>query len=102
MAPASSLTGVSILPLAFSLDSHRERFRPFPVFLLDDGNSAVSARQIDPRGITDMDFGFTQEQQRLIERVKQLVKERIGPRAARYDLGFDAPAEDLDDIFREG
>ena len=49
-----------------------------------------------------MDFGFTQEQQRLIERVKQLVKERIAPRAARYDLGFDAPAEDLDDIFREG
>jgi len=49
-----------------------------------------------------MNFGFTEEQQRLIDRVSELVQERIAPRAARYDLGFDAPVEDLHDLFGEG
>lgn len=49
-----------------------------------------------------MDFGFTQEQQRLIERVNALVNERISPRAAQYDLSFEAPIEDIQDLHREG
>ncbi len=49
-----------------------------------------------------MDFGFTQEQQRLIERVNALVKERIAPRAAQYDAEFAMPVEDLQDLRREG
>jgi alkylation response protein AidB-like acyl-CoA dehydrogenase len=49
-----------------------------------------------------VDFGFTQEQQRLIERVASLVRERIAPRAARYDLALEAPAQDIQDLHREG
>jgi alkylation response protein AidB-like acyl-CoA dehydrogenase len=49
-----------------------------------------------------LDFGFTQEQQRLIERVNALVSERISPRAAQYDLSFEAPIEDIQDLHREG
>jgi alkylation response protein AidB-like acyl-CoA dehydrogenase len=49
-----------------------------------------------------LDFGFSQEQQKLIDRVNQLVRERIAPRAARYDEAFEAPVEDLDDLFHEG
>jgi alkylation response protein AidB-like acyl-CoA dehydrogenase len=49
-----------------------------------------------------LDFGFTQEQQRLIERVNALVSERISPRAAQYDLSFEAPVEDIQDLHREG
>ena len=49
-----------------------------------------------------MDFGFTQEQQRLIERVNALVKERIAPRAAQYDAEFAMPVEDIQDLHREG
>ena len=49
-----------------------------------------------------MDFGFTEEQQRLIERVKALVNERIAARAAQYDLSFEAPVEDMQDLHREG
>ena len=49
-----------------------------------------------------MDFDFTQEQQRLIERVNALVNERISPRAAQYDLSFEAPVEDIQDLHREG
>jgi alkylation response protein AidB-like acyl-CoA dehydrogenase len=49
-----------------------------------------------------LDFGFTQEQQRLIERVNALVNERISPRAAQYDLSFEAPIEDIQDLHREG
>jgi alkylation response protein AidB-like acyl-CoA dehydrogenase len=49
-----------------------------------------------------LDFGFTEDQQRLIDRVTRLVRERIGPRAAQYDLSFEAPVEDLQDIHREG
>jgi alkylation response protein AidB-like acyl-CoA dehydrogenase len=49
-----------------------------------------------------MDFGFTREQQRLIDRVSALVRERIAPRAARYDLGLEMPLEDIADLFGEG
>jgi alkylation response protein AidB-like acyl-CoA dehydrogenase len=49
-----------------------------------------------------LDFGFTQEQQRLIERVNALVNDRISPRAAQYDLSFEAPVEDIQDLHREG
>ena len=49
-----------------------------------------------------MDFGFTQEQQKLIDRVNQLVQERIAPRAAQYDQSFEAPIEDVQDLYREG
>lgn len=49
-----------------------------------------------------MDFGFTQEQQQLIDRVNRLVQERIAPRAAQYDQSFEAPVEDIQDLQREG
>ena len=49
-----------------------------------------------------MDFGFTQDQQRLIDRVNALVKERIAPRAAGYDAEFAAPLDDIRDLHREG
>jgi alkylation response protein AidB-like acyl-CoA dehydrogenase len=49
-----------------------------------------------------LDFGFTPEQQRLIDRVSTLARERIAPRAARYDLSFEAPVADIQDIHREG
>ncbi len=49
-----------------------------------------------------MDFGFTQEQQHLIERVNALVKERIAPRAAQYDAEFAMPVEDIQDLHRQG
>ncbi len=49
-----------------------------------------------------MDFGFTQEQQALIERVTTLATERMAPRAAQYDADFAMPVEDLQDIHREG
>jgi alkylation response protein AidB-like acyl-CoA dehydrogenase len=49
-----------------------------------------------------MDFNFTADQQRLIERVVTLVRERIGPRAAAYDQTFEAPLEDIEDLHREG
>jgi alkylation response protein AidB-like acyl-CoA dehydrogenase len=49
-----------------------------------------------------LDFGFTDDQQRLIDRVAALVRERIAPRAAQYDQSFDAPVEDIQDIHREG
>ncbi len=53
-------------------------------------------------GIFPVDFGFTQEQQKLIDRVNQLVQERIAPRAAQYDQSFEAPIEDVQDLHREG
>jgi alkylation response protein AidB-like acyl-CoA dehydrogenase len=49
-----------------------------------------------------VNFSFTHEQQALIERVDRLVRERIAPRAARYDENFEAPVEDLQDLHREG
>jgi alkylation response protein AidB-like acyl-CoA dehydrogenase len=49
-----------------------------------------------------VDFGLTREQQLLVERVTAFVKERIEPRAAQYDLAFEAPADDILDLYREG
>jgi alkylation response protein AidB-like acyl-CoA dehydrogenase len=49
-----------------------------------------------------VDFSFTQEQQALTARVDRLVRERIAPRAARYDENFEAPVEALQDLHREG
>lgn len=49
-----------------------------------------------------MDFGFTHEQQRLIERVHLLIKERIAPRVAQHDAEFAMPVEDIHDLHREG
>jgi len=48
-----------------------------------------------------LEFGFTHDQQNLIDRVTRLVRERIGPRAAQYDLSFEAPVEDIQDLHRE-
>jgi alkylation response protein AidB-like acyl-CoA dehydrogenase len=49
-----------------------------------------------------VDFSFTQEQLRLIDRVNRLVQDRIVPRAAKYDESFEAPVEDIQDLHREG
>jgi alkylation response protein AidB-like acyl-CoA dehydrogenase len=49
-----------------------------------------------------VDFGFTQDQQHLIARVDKLVQERIAPRAAQYDQDYQAPVEDIEDLFHEG
>jgi alkylation response protein AidB-like acyl-CoA dehydrogenase len=49
-----------------------------------------------------VDFSFTQDQRQLIERVNQLVKERIAPRAAQYDTAFEAPVEDIRDLYDQG
>jgi alkylation response protein AidB-like acyl-CoA dehydrogenase len=49
-----------------------------------------------------VDFGLTKEQKLLIERVEQLVQERIAPRAAQYDLALEVPGEDMQDLHREG
>jgi alkylation response protein AidB-like acyl-CoA dehydrogenase len=49
-----------------------------------------------------LNFGFTPEQHRLIERVNALVKERIAPRAAAFDADFAPPLEDIRDLHREG
>lgn len=49
-----------------------------------------------------MDFGFTEEQLLLIDRVTALVRERISPRAAKYDQSFEAPLEDIQDLRLEG
>src|SRR6266550_5891118 len=48
-----------------------------------------------------MDFGFTQEQQKLIDRVNQLVQQRIAPRAAQYDQSFEAPIADIQDLIEK-
>ncbi len=49
-----------------------------------------------------MDFGFTADQRRVIDRVFGLVRERIALRAAHYDLSFEAPIEDIQENYREG
>jgi alkylation response protein AidB-like acyl-CoA dehydrogenase len=49
-----------------------------------------------------VDFSFTQDQRQLIERVNHLVKERIAPRAAQYDTAFEAPVEDIRDLYDQG
>jgi len=49
-----------------------------------------------------VDFSFTRDQRQLIERVNQLVKERVAPRAAHYDTAFEAPVEDIRDLYDQG
>jgi alkylation response protein AidB-like acyl-CoA dehydrogenase len=49
-----------------------------------------------------VDFGLTEEQKLLIERVDRFVKERIASRAAQYDVGREIPIEDVQDLYREG
>ena len=49
-----------------------------------------------------MDFGFTEQQQELIDRIQRLISDRIAPRAAHYDQSFEAPAEDIQDLHKEG
>ena len=49
-----------------------------------------------------MDFSFSRDQRQLIERVNHLVKERIAPRAAQYDAAFEAPVEDIRDLYDQG
>lgn len=49
-----------------------------------------------------MNFGFTAQQHELIERVQQVVNQRIAPRAARYDAEFAAPVEDIQDLHHQG
>jgi alkylation response protein AidB-like acyl-CoA dehydrogenase len=49
-----------------------------------------------------VDFGLTEEQKFLVERVERFVKDRIAPRAAQYDLAIEAPAEDVQDLHQEG
>jgi alkylation response protein AidB-like acyl-CoA dehydrogenase len=49
-----------------------------------------------------VDFGLTTEQKLLVERVERLVKKCIAPRAAQYDIALEAPAEDIQDLHREG
>ena len=41
------------------------------------------------RIFSDMDFGFTADQRRVIDRVFALVRERIALRATHYDLSFE-------------
>jgi len=42
------------------------------------------------------------DQQELIERVSILARDNFAPRAAQYDQTASFPAEDFDDLFREG
>ena len=47
-------------------------------------------------------MALTAEQQRVVERVDQLTRERIGPRAAEYDQAGQNPVESWRDLWREG
>jgi alkylation response protein AidB-like acyl-CoA dehydrogenase len=49
-----------------------------------------------------VDFSFSRDQRQLIERVNHLVKEHIAPRAAHYDAAFEAPVEDIRDLYEQG
>jgi alkylation response protein AidB-like acyl-CoA dehydrogenase len=53
-----------------------------------------------------MDFykliGLAPDKQELVNRVKDLARERFAPRAAQYDLTAGFPAEDFDDLFKAG
>jgi alkylation response protein AidB-like acyl-CoA dehydrogenase len=53
-----------------------------------------------------MDFykrlDLTPDKQALVNRVKDLARERFAPRAAQYDLTAGFPAEDFDDLFKAG
>lgn len=47
-------------------------------------------------------LGLPEERRELIERVRRLARERFAPRAAAYDEAARFPAEDFEDLFREG
>jgi alkylation response protein AidB-like acyl-CoA dehydrogenase len=53
-----------------------------------------------------MDFyqrlDLTPDKQALVNRVRDLARERFARRAAQYDLTADFPAEDFDDLFKAG
>ena len=49
-----------------------------------------------------MDFELNPKQKQLVQRVNQLVKEHISPRAAQYDQSLEMPVEDIQDLHREG
>lgn len=49
-----------------------------------------------------MDFSFGPEQQQLLDRVEQLTRERLAPRAAHYDREIRHPVENWQDLWREG
>jgi alkylation response protein AidB-like acyl-CoA dehydrogenase len=48
----------------------------------------------------DLDLGL--ERRALVERVAELARERLAPRAADYDRTASFPAEDFDDLFAAG
>jgi alkylation response protein AidB-like acyl-CoA dehydrogenase len=48
----------------------------------------------------DLDLGL--ERRALVERVAELARERLAPRAAHYDRTASFPAEDFDDLFAAG
>src|SRR5687768_9908209 len=53
-----------------------------------------------------MDFytplDLTDSKQALINRVRDLARDKFAPRASLYDRTATFPAEDFDDLFREG
>ena len=49
-----------------------------------------------------MNFGLTDQQRVLVERVEHLVKGRIAPRASHYDLTNEPPVDDIQDLHNEG
>jgi alkylation response protein AidB-like acyl-CoA dehydrogenase len=49
-----------------------------------------------------LDLDLDVERQALIERIGELARERLAPRAAHYDRTATFPAEDFDDLFAAG
>ena len=49
-----------------------------------------------------MDFELTEAQQRLMQRADELAREKIAPRAAKYDRAMECPVDDIQDLHREG
>jgi len=49
-----------------------------------------------------MEFELTQKQTQLVQRMDQLVKERIATRATEYDRSTEVPVEDIQDLHHEG
>jgi alkylation response protein AidB-like acyl-CoA dehydrogenase len=49
-----------------------------------------------------VNFGLTDQQRVLVERVEHLVKGRIAPRASHYDLTNEPPVDDIQDLHNEG
>src|SRR5690349_12293673 len=47
-------------------------------------------------------FNLSPERQAIVDRVRTLAGARFAPRAARYDRAAVFPAEDFEDLFREG